>query len=149
MPWAWKAVQPSPAPSPICTGWQKHVMSRAGLPAEGEHMQKCLSASQELLVLLTEKCRMKVPQGRDGGVQLYPLIQELQIVYFPLTDNTLANLFLLFVDVHGRPKDSLLLSTENGIQFPKNIRNTGYEEFVFPRQCTFSLLPWIKIKLLA
>lgn len=58
-------------------------------------------------------------------LQIRPPIQELQIVYFPLADNTLAHTFLLFVDVHRRPKYSLVLSTENAIQFPKNIRNTS------------------------
>lgn len=73
-----------------------------------------------------------MPQGIDKGSRSTPEYKSYKQPYFPLAENTLENLFLLFIDVHGRPKDSLLLSKENAIQFLKNTRKTDYEEFVLP-----------------
>lgn len=89
-------------------------------------------------------------QGKAPKVQMVQTgTQELQTIYFSLVDNTLANLFFLLIDVHIRPKDCLLLSTQNATPFPKTIRNAGIplsmESLFFPSNAIFHYCHGLKL----
>lgn len=103
------------------------------------------TGQQPQAAFLVANCRGKAPK-----VQMVQTgTQELQTIYFPLVDNTLANLFFLLIDVHIRPKDCLLLSTQNATPFPKTIRNAGIplsmESLFFPSNAIFHYCHGLKL----